>query len=276
MDDFERRQLFERACEALRGGRHARSLALLDQLAAEDPPIPSVPLLRSHVLLLLDNHEEALAEARRGVELAPRSDAAQRALARAAWRSGTLSQAQEALEAAMRLSSRSAESLAEYAEFMACERGPRLGEQAAREALAADGSSATAWASLGIAQHRLRENEAAEASLRRALAIDPDHPRAQWGLAQLLRERGAFEEADQLAGQLGKNPGAERFAAEIHQEAARRKSVERYFADEGEGAAAPPSDDVWNRYRLLVGAIVVAVAAGAAIAGGLLWLARLR
>src|SRR5687767_10486042 len=102
MDDFERRQLFDQACAGLREGHHARALALLDQLAAECPPMPSVPLLRSHVLLLLDNHEEALAEAQRGVDLAPRSEAAQRALARAAWRSGKLSQAQEALEAAVR------------------------------------------------------------------------------------------------------------------------------------------------------------------------------
>jgi len=273
MDDFERRQLFDRACEALRSGQPARSLAMLDQLAAERPPMPSVPLLRSHVLLLLDNHEEALAEAERGVELAPRSDAAQRALARAAWRANRLSQAQQALEEAVRLAERSAESLADYAEFMACERGPRLGEQAAREALAADDRSATAWAALGIAQHRLREQQPAEASLRKALDLDPGHARAQWGLAQLLRERGAFAEADTLAAELAKNRGAEGLAAEIRDEAARRRTVEKLYEKRAE-EDADAAELRWHRYRLAAGGAVVAIGALAAL--GLLWLARTR
>jgi Tfp pilus assembly protein PilF len=229
MDRFEREDRFDRACEALRAGEHVRALAMLDQLAALDEPDAAVFAVRAHALLLGGNDREALAEAQRAVELAPGSPAAQQVLAWAAWQGGHLGPAQRAFETLVELSEHAPGELASYAEFMACERGPRLGEEAARKALAADKSSATAWAALGIAQYRMHHYRDAESSLRRALALDPNNPRAQWGMVLLLKDRGEHTRADALASFLRQTPGAAAFADAVHDEAAKRLAVERLY-----------------------------------------------
>lgn len=55
--------------------------------------------------------------------------------------------------------------------------------------------SADAVASVGYAQHRLGEEEAAITSLRRALRIDPDHSEARIYLGNVLYDRGEYEKA---------------------------------------------------------------------------------
>ena len=223
MDDYQRQQRLDQACEALERGAHARALAILDQLVAVDEDSPAVCHLRAHALLRMGNHAEALAEAERGAQLAPRDVYSHRVLCWAAWQAGRLGVAQAALERAIDLSGGSPAALAEYAEFMACARGPRLGEEAARAAIAADGKSATAWAALGIAQYRMHRPKEAEESLKQALALDSDNPRAQWGMVLLLQDKGEHAQADALASFLEHNAGAEQFVADVHREAQRRK-----------------------------------------------------
>ncbi|MDB4886124.1 MAG: Tetratricopeptide 1 repeat-containing protein [Gemmatimonadetes bacterium] len=55
--------------------------------------------------------------------------------------------------------------------------------------------SAEAVACVGYAQHRLGDDEAAIASLRRSLQVDPDHVEARIYLANILYDRGDYEAA---------------------------------------------------------------------------------
>ena len=130
-------------------------------------------------LLHGENAEEAFAEARRAVELDAMCAQAQAILGYAAWRTERIALAEESFAAAVRLSGREPFFLAEIAWFLANERGPKAAENAARDAIDADDSSATAWAALGLAQFRLHRRAEAEASLGRALALDPQDMYAQ-------------------------------------------------------------------------------------------------
>ncbi len=233
MDHVRRQDEFDQACADLREGEFARALSKLDQLVAEDTEHAPYRYVRAHAMLLQGSTDDALREAQRAVKLSPHSTAAQQVLAWSAWQAGSLGQAQTALERLVELHDRSPESLAEYAEFMACERGPKLAEEAARTALAADNSSATAWAALGISQHRLHRPAEAETSLKRALSLDANNPRAQWAMVQLLQDKGAYSQADALASFLKDNPGGEEFADKIHREAVRRRTVAKLFDRKG-------------------------------------------
>ena len=79
--------------------------------------------------------------------------------------------------------------LSDYAWFMATERGPKLAEAAAHAAIEADAASSTAWAALGLAQFRLHRRGDAEASLRRALELNPNDIYAQSAMVTLLQEQ---------------------------------------------------------------------------------------
>ncbi|MGE0607659.1 MAG: tetratricopeptide repeat protein [Pirellulales bacterium] len=263
MDHVQRQDEFDRACAELREGEFATALARLDQLVAEDGDNAPYRYVRAHAMLLQGNVDDALREAQRGVKLSPNSAAAQQVLAWCAWQSNNLGLAQAALENLVELHARSPESLADYAEFMACERGPKLGEEAARQALAADNKSATAWAALGISQHRQHRPAEAEASLMRALALDSDNPRAQWAMVRLLQEKGEHSQADALASFLKDSPGGEEFAERIHREAVRRRTVAKLFDRAGVAEAAT------NRvYRLEQAGWGVGLALFAIILGG--------
>lgn len=265
MDFVQRQDEFDRACGALREGEYARALALLDQLVAVDPDHAPYRSVRSHALLLQGNPEDALREAQRSIKLSPNSAAAHQVLAWSAWQAGQLSQAQGALAHLIELNDRSPESMAEYAEFMACARGPKLGEEAALAAITANEESATAWAALGIAQYRMHRTAEAEESLRRALRLDSNNPRAQWAMVQLLKDKGEYSQADALASFLRDNPGAEEFVAEVHDEALRRRTVA--MLAEREDLPAPVASPGNRRERIaLAAAIVATVAASAALA----------
>lgn len=265
MDHFQRQDEFDKATAALREGEFARALAALDQLVAVDPDHAPYRCVRAHALLLQGNPDDAIREAQRGITLSPQSAAAHQVLAWSAWQSNNLGLAQSAFSKLIELNDRSPQSLAEYAEFMACERGPKLGEDAAREALAADLGSATAWAALGISQHRMHRHAEAEESLRRALALDSDNPRAQWAMVQLLKDKGEYNQADALASFLKDNPGGEEFAETIHREALRRRAVTRLFERDGVAEAATARQRRLNRagwgLALLLGAAAFSAAA---------------
>ncbi|MHC4405222.1 MAG: tetratricopeptide repeat protein [Planctomycetota bacterium] len=223
MDYREIEQLAHEAQHALRSGDHVRALAVIDQLAMVVPDDPALQIMRAEALLKSGAGEEALSEARKAVALDPESYRAQSLLGVAAWRLGKLHLAQQSLERAIELSRRRPAALTDYAWFMASERGPRLAEEAAREAVGADEESSTAWAALGLAQLRLHRRQDAEASLEKALQLDPNDPYAQWVMVSLLHEQRRDASAVALTDLLAQTPGTEDFVARVRREAKKRQ-----------------------------------------------------
>jgi Tfp pilus assembly protein PilF len=226
MDKRQLEELTEEALEALQRGDSLRAVAITDQLTAVVPDDPVVRAIRAEALLKTGTGEEALTEAQRAVELDPDNDRGHTLLGLAAWRVGRLTLAQHALERAIELSGGKSGVLADYAWFMASERGPRLAEQAANEAVAANHKSSTAWAALGLAQFRLHRRRAAEASLSRALQLDPNDPYAQSVMATLLHAQRKDSGAVALTDLLEDTPGTEAFVQRIRGEA-RKRQIER-------------------------------------------------
>ncbi len=244
MEPADVRRLTEEALAALHAGDDVRALAITDQLAAGVPNDPVVRAMRAQSLLGSDHPEEALAEARRAVELDQGSEYARRLLGMTAWRQDRLTLAQESLEQAVELSAHRPEILAEYAWFMANERGPRLAEEAARAAIDADARSSIAWAALGLAQHRIHRHDEARTSLRRALELNPNDLYAQAAMATLLQELRADRKAEAIAQLLADVPGAEPLVQSIREKAKHRQLdkmlVERNALPEP-AAGQPPS-----------------------------------
>jgi Tfp pilus assembly protein PilF len=223
MDPDRIEELSDQALEALDRGDYVRALAIADQLIAAAPHSPAARALRAQALLGTDAGEEAVSEARRAVELDPQDEYAERLLGLAAWRDERLTLAQSSFERAVELSGRKPELLAEYAWFMASERGPRLAEEAAREAVDADENSSTAWAALGLTQFRLHRRQQAEASLRRALELDPNDMYAQSAMVVLLQDQRQDTKAQALAHLLEDSPGTEEFVESVRSEARGRQ-----------------------------------------------------
>ncbi|MHC4181138.1 MAG: tetratricopeptide repeat protein [Planctomycetota bacterium] len=258
MDREKIEELSDQALEALRQGDHVRAVAVADQLIAAVPESPVARAIRAQALLGTDAGEEAVSEARRAVELDPQNQYAQRLLGLAAWREERLTLAQSSLERAVELSGRKPELLAEYAWFMASERGPRLAEQAAREAVDADEDSSTAWAALGLAQYRFHRHQQAEASLRRALELDPNDIYAQSAMVVLLQDQRKDAKAQALAHLLEDSPGTEELVESVRAEAKQRQ-IARMLVERGavRDAALPESPrrrGLW----LAVGAVMIA------------------
>lgn len=246
------------ALEALQRGDHVRAIAITDQLACEAPDDPLIYLLRARALLAGGDPEEALEEAKKAVQLDPAGSKAHSLLGVAAWRLGRLTLAQQSFETAVRNSGEQAGPLVDFAWFMASERGPRLAEDAALEAVAAADGSSTAWASLGLSQLRLHRRDDAEQSLRRSLELDPNDPYAQYAMTLLLQDRRADREAVHLASILQETPGTQSIVEEIQREAKQRQ-VARKLVERG---AYPTLDRHDHRYRpwfWLLAAVVVIV-----------------
>ena len=197
----------EQARDALERGDHVRALAVTDQLVARDPDNPAACAIRARVLLHADAGEEALSESRRAAELAPQDARVHLFLGLAAWRCERLTLAQQSLERAIELSGGNPGMLVDYAWFMAVERGPRLAEDAALEAVAAAETSSTAWAALGLVQFRLHERDEAEKSLNRALKLDSTDPYAQSVMIAFLHDRNQDSQAEALLDLLEDTPG---------------------------------------------------------------------
>jgi Tfp pilus assembly protein PilF len=231
VEDWEAEQLTDEAIEAIGRGDPVRAVAITDQLAASRPEDPVIRAIRAQALLFADAGEDALEEARRAVELDPTSYRAHNLLGIAAWRAGRLTLAQQSLEQALRSSGRKPALLIDYAWFMASERGPRLAEAAAKEAVDADENASTAWAALGLAQFRLHRRDEAEASLQQALRLDPNDPYAQSAMITFLQEKRDDARALALSRLLEEVPGTEEFVESVRRTAKRRevagKLVER-------------------------------------------------
>jgi Flp pilus assembly protein TadD len=223
MDQSQFQALIEDAFAALREGDNVRALRIGDQLAAEAPDSAVAHAIRAQALVGAEDAEEFLKEALRAVELAPNDGHAHRLLAMAAWRNGRLGQAQESFRRAIGLTGHASAVLSEYAWFMASKRGPKLAEDAARTALTADAESSTAWAALGLAQYRLHRLAEAEASLRRALALNPDDIYAISAMVGLLQDQRKNDKAEALVSMLKNEAGAEELVEAVRQEAKERR-----------------------------------------------------
>lgn len=213
MDQRQIDELTEEALTALEGGDYVLAVAITDQLTAVVPQDPAVRAIRAEALLKSDAGEEALAEARRAVELDTQNPHLHTLVGLAAWRADKLTLAQQSLERAVELSGEEPRVVADFAFFMAAARGPRLAEGAANEAICGDGKCAAAWAALGLAQFRLRRRLAAEASLKRALELGPNHPYAQAVMLALLYDRRDNAQAVALAKLLDDSRRTEEFIA---------------------------------------------------------------
>lgn len=256
MDERRIEVLTTEALEALERGDSVRAIAVTDQLVCEAPKDRLVRVIRTQALLMGGDPEEALMEGRRAVQIDPRGYKAHSLLGVAAWRLGRLTLAQQAFETAIRNSGDQAGPLIDFAWFMAAERGPRLAEDAALEAVAADENSSTAWAALGLSQLRLHRRDDAEQSLRRALQHDPNDPYAQYAMTRLLQDRRADSDAVHLASLLQETPGAQALVDEIRREAKQRQ-VARKLVERGAYPTLERHDRPYRPWFWLVAAVVV-------------------
>ena len=256
MDERRIEVLTTEALEALERGDCVRAIAVTDQLICEAPEDSLVRVIRTQALLMGGDPEEALVEGRRAVQVDPRGYKAHSLLGVAAWRLGRLTLAQQAFETAIRNSGDQAGPLIDFAWFMASERGPRLAEDAALEAVAADENSSTAWAALGLSQLRLHRRDDAEQSLRRALQNDPNDPYAQYAMTRLLQDRRADSDAVHLASLLQETPGTQAFVDEIRREAKQRQ-VARKLVERGAYPTLERHDRPYRPWFWLVAAVVV-------------------
>ena len=257
MDEADVQDLIERAFDALRGGDYVRALAVGDQLVAARPEHAVARAIRARALLGADSPEESFQEALSGGRIGAGRRTRPSALGtgRLAHRAdgygpGVVPASDRAVGAAgekgdrHRLPGRPATNLrsvpgfaqtepvplfprsailSEYAWFMANERGPKLAERSAREAVEADAGSSTAWAALGLAQFRLHRREEAEASLRRALELNPNDIYAQSAMVALLQDRRDDRNAEALVGLLQEHAGTEELVASVRDEAKQRR-----------------------------------------------------
>lgn len=256
MDDPSLEQLLEDAREAIRRRDQPRSISLTDQLVAALPADPRVRVLHARALLQSGVGEEALEESRRAVGLAPDSHEAHALLGVAAWRMDRLTLAQQSLEKAVELSGGQPGPWADYAWFMAFERGPKLAEEAAREAVAVGERSSTAWAALGLAQVKLHRRQEAETSLGRALELDPNDPYAQFAMAIFLQDERLDRKAVALARLLRDTAGTDELVEAV-QRRAKLRQVDKLLVERGAGPRATGFD---SRY-VHAAAILLALAA---------------
>jgi len=259
MEPSEFEKLIDEARDALDRGDDVRAVAIADQLIAAAPDDRTARVIRAQGLLGMASPQEAVDEARLAAELAPNVDEVHWLLATAAWQARRLHLAQQSFERAVELSGYRAEVLADFAWFMAAERGPRPAEKIARQAIEADANSSIAWTALGLAQYKLRRRGEAEESLRRALQINPDDTGAQSAMAMLLQDTGRGQQAEVLVELLEDAPGTKDFVESARGEAKRRKIAQMLL--ERDALPEGPPQDLQHRYALWLIAICAAAAA---------------
>ena len=120
---------------------------------------------------------------------------------------------------------------------------------AAREAIAANENSSTAWAALGRTQFRLHRYAEADASLQRALKLDPNDPYAQQAMMDLLHQRRQDGKAVALASLLQDTPGTEQIVEKIRSEVASRQIARKLL--ERRAMPEPNFDNPRHRWNWL-------------------------
>ena len=184
-------------------------------------------------------------------------------------------EAQNAFREAIKLSRRDPAVLRAYALFMATECGPKLGEQAALEAIEADADATYAWTALGISQLRQHRHAEAESSLNRAVELDNENTWAKMNLAVVLGEMGKQAKAQALLKLLQGDPEADDFVAAARQSDREREVAQRLIErPEYVQAAFAPGRRGWTYYalRIMLAAFLVAVALCIWQASGLIML----
>lgn len=223
--------VLERAQLALEAGNFEMAVALTEEILEQAETLPEIWLVRARALAHLGRVLEAVESARQYAAAKSEDPEAQLELASIAWRAGRLSLAQQAFEKAVILTRADPAIFAEYAWFMAFERGPRPAEAVARQAVDIAPNSSTAWAALGLALLRLHRRKEAEEALARALKLDPNDPSAQCAMLFLLKEERKNEKALALARILDDTPEATSIVHGVRRELKRRliaqKLVER-------------------------------------------------
>ena len=220
------------ALDELQAGRCAHALAITDQILATGADDAPLRCLRANALLRMGQAHEALEEAQAAVRLGPRNAACHLALGWAAWEAERWPTAKKALEAAVRWSNRDAIILIEYARFMACCGGPRPAWHAAREAVDANQESAAAWATLALAQYRRHRRQEAEASIARALKLDPNDLLAQSLMMTFFEAKGETAKAAALVRLMRDTPGGDRLAASFHERQRERHALQQLALSE--------------------------------------------
>ena len=259
MDEAEFHSLIDRAFAALRNGDDVRAVAIGDQLVAAAPEDAVARAIRAQALLGTDAAEESLDEARRAVDLAPNDERAHLLLGLGRLADPAAHAGPAIVSAGDRaLSGRRPAMLSEYAWFMATERGPRLAEQAAQDAVEADAGSSTAWAALGLAQYRLHRRQDAEGSVRRALKLNPNDIYAQSAMVALLQDRHEDAKAGALAELVGEHAGAEELAESVRK-AAKQRQIARMLVERKVDVGGPVREPRTFRWIwLLIGAGLLA------------------
>ncbi len=192
-------QIAMKGQRALEEGRLVAALAAADQLVSENPHQSRFRWFRANVFYEMTELADAASEARKVVSLEPGFYPAHFMLAVCADQLNRRAEAQEHFEIALDLSNRNHDVLEEYALFMAAQRPAGEGERVARSAVEQLPRSPSAWTSLGIAQLRLDDVASAEASLQRALEIDPHHGPAKFVLGTLYVQTGRRKTAQALS-----------------------------------------------------------------------------
>ena len=135
-----------RVMDAFAAGNYVGGLAMADQLVRARPAVATFRYWRAHALLHLGEAVAAYQEARVATDLDEHLYQAHLLMAGAAVKLGRTTDARRAFERAVEASDRQPGIMADYASYLASEGGARLAEQAAIQAIQADGQSSNAWA----------------------------------------------------------------------------------------------------------------------------------
>ena len=206
-DDYLRgRRLFDAS-----GGETSQrdALALFDRAIAADPRYAAAHSARARTLLRLGNqyapasqlratYDDAIASARRAVDLAPDRAEAQATLADTlVYGTRDFAAAKLAYDRALLAGGAGdAEVLLRYGQFQ-CETGDsREGLSALRRAVVLDPLNARAFSALGLGLLYARQYPQAEAAMRRALELSPGITGARAGIGEALLLMGKPAEAE--------------------------------------------------------------------------------
>lgn len=196
MDPADPRPYFALAARWEQVGQFDQAVDVLEHLALSRPATPHLECRVAQLLFLADRPARAFERAARAVAAEPRCAVAH------AIRGMTLEDAEERaaalteLETAHRLDPRDERITLTLAQVLG--RAGRRDEAAreVEEALAANPKSLEAYFMRGwLEARRPGGAAAAEAALRQALTLDPEHPRSLAELGALLARRGRFREA---------------------------------------------------------------------------------
>ena len=156
-----------------------------------------------------ERYDEAISAYERALALVPAHPSILNNLGLALQREGQREAAEAAYRAALAARPGQRQALANLAHLLCSagryeEAAPLCSEFVRRFADA----EATVWVDWGICQHHAHDNEGAEASFRRALALAPDDASCLVNLGSMLIDRGEYEKADEVLTQALEHGGS--------------------------------------------------------------------